>query len=130
MTDKFNSLDTHKYVSIVYFSFCALSYDDPSLTGIFFFFFLAVPGHSCSMQNLVPYLGIKSGLLELEEQSLNHWTTREVPLLFLCMSGNFLLNAKSCDWNIVEVQCYLPPQWIYFIFCQEVSRWLSYSLTV
>ena len=55
----------------------------PHLQGFFFFFFffLAVPGHSCSMQNLVPYLGIKSGLLELEEQSLNHWTTREVPHL-------------------------------------------------
>ena len=39
MSDKFNSLDTHKYVSIVYFSFCSISYNDPSLTGIFFFFF-------------------------------------------------------------------------------------------
>ena len=46
-----------------------------------------MPGLSCGMQDLVPWLGIKPGTPGLEVQSLSHWTTREVPEeSFLCWS--------------------------------------------
>ena len=60
---------------------------------LFFFFFLAAPGlscstwdfqcgmwtFSCSMWDLVPWPGIKPRPPALGAQSVNHWTIREVP---------------------------------------------------
>ena len=43
------------------------------------FFFLAAPGLSFSMQDLVPWPGIKPRPPALGAWSLNNWTTREVP---------------------------------------------------
>ena len=52
------------------------------------FFFLVAAGLrcgiwalSCSMWNLAPRPGIEPSLPELRVQSLNHGTTREVPVL-------------------------------------------------
>ena len=45
---------------------------------------LLVVAHSifgCGMQDLVPWLGIEPWFPALGARSLNHWTTREVPLL-------------------------------------------------
>ena len=44
----------------------------------FYFIYLAVPSLSCSMWDLVPWPGIKSGSLELGAQTLSYWVTREV----------------------------------------------------
>ena len=73
--------------------------DDNSfrLTGWFFFFliviyfiYLAVPGLSGSMWDLVPRLVIKPSPPALGAQSLSHWTTREVPI------GSIILNPDEC----------------------------------
>ena len=50
---------------------------------VFFFFltfiYLAAPGLSCSMWDLVPWPGMEPKLPALGVQSLSHWTIREVP---------------------------------------------------
>ena len=43
------------------------------------FIYLAMPGLSCSMQDLVPWPEIEPGPPALRAWNLNHWTTREVP---------------------------------------------------
>ena len=43
--------------------------------------YLAVPGLSCSIQDLVPWPGSKPKLPALGTWSLSHWTTREVPYI-------------------------------------------------
>ena len=48
---------------------------------------MAAPGFSCGMQDLVPWPGIKPGPPALGAQSLNFWTTREVPCPGI-LSGN------------------------------------------
>ena len=47
------------------------------------FIYLAVPGLSCGMRDLVPWPGIKPGPPALGAQSLSHWATREVPRSYL-----------------------------------------------
>ena len=42
-----------------------------------------MPGVSCGMQDLVLWLGIKPGAPALGAWSLSHWTTREVPGIFV-----------------------------------------------
>ena len=62
--------------------------------GHFFFFFLL---HCASCGILVPQPGIEPVPLALEEQSLNHWTTREVPELDTFDSSvfkHYLLSAS------------------------------------
>ena len=64
---------------------CAFYYDALWLMQFFLFFFLifivylAAPGLSCSMWDLVPWPGIEPGTPALGAQSLNHWASREVP---------------------------------------------------
>ena len=50
------------------------------------FYLFIVPGLCCSLWNLVPWPGIKPGPPALEEWSLGHWTTREVPVVLICIS--------------------------------------------
>ena len=45
----------------------------------FLFIYLAVPGLTWGMWDLVPWPGIKPGPPALGAQGLKHWTTREVP---------------------------------------------------
>ena len=49
------------------------------MDGMQAFFFLSMPGLSCSIQDLVSWTRIKSGPLVLRVWSLTHWTTREAP---------------------------------------------------
>ena len=49
--------------------------------------YLAAPGLSCSMQDLVPWPGAELGPLELGAWRLSHWTSREVPLGTSLLSG-------------------------------------------
>ena len=56
----------------------------------FYFFifniYLAAPGLSCSTRDLVPWPGIEPGSPALGARSLNLWTTREVPRLWILNS--------------------------------------------
>ena len=45
--------------------------------GFFAFLYLAVPGLSCSIRDLVPHPGIEPGPPALGAWSLSPWTTRE-----------------------------------------------------
>ena len=57
------------------------------LVAFFFFniYYLAAPGLSCSMWDLVPWPGVASRPPALGAWSLSHWTTREVPFVaFYC----------------------------------------------
>ena len=56
--------------------------------GFFAFLYLAVPGLSCSMRDLVPRPGIEPGPPALGAWSLSPWTTREVPGLSIFDSSN------------------------------------------
>ena len=38
---------------------------------------------SCSMWDLVPWPGIEPGFPALTARNLSHWTTREVPTMYL-----------------------------------------------
>ena len=46
---------------------------------MYLFIYLAAPGLSCGMWDLVPWRGIEPGPPALGAGSLSHWTTREVP---------------------------------------------------
>ena len=66
------------------FSFNIFAYidttDSSSFLYIYFLFiYLAAPGLSCGMGDLVPWPGIEPGPPALGAGSLSHWTTREVP---------------------------------------------------
>ena len=49
------------------------------------FIYLAAPGLTCGMQDLVPWPGIEPRPPAVGAQSLIHWTTREVPQLWILM---------------------------------------------
>lgn len=74
-----------KYITKVNFTSCFLIW---LIEILFIFIYLAAPGFSCSMQNLLSQLqhvGSSSKTRDrtqppaLEVQSLSYWTTREVP---------------------------------------------------
>ena len=44
-----------------------------------FYYFIFIFGHTAAWGTLVAQPGIKPTLPALEAQSLNHWTTREIP---------------------------------------------------
>ena len=75
--------------------------------------YLAVPGLSCGVWDLVPWPGIKPGPPALGLWSLNQWTTREVPVcLFLIYRFPFYLLPMSSmqficgrNWVICHVEC-------------------------
>ena len=53
------------------------------LVFLFVVFFLSAP--CLTRRILVPWPGIKPTPLVLEVWSFNHWTAREIPVLFLCL---------------------------------------------
>ena len=66
--------------------------------------YLAALDLSCCMQtliygmgDLIPWLGIEPGPPALGVQSLNHWTTREVPIFFFI---HFSRSDLAADLNI------------------------------
>ena len=80
---------------------CSCRYEDTdqkSNPPLLFFFFLATP--PCQVQLLVPQIGIKPVPSEMEAQSPNLWTTREIPDHVLLqrpikgMSAQFLRFSK------------------------------------
>ena len=42
-------------------------------------FYLATPGLSCGMRDLVPRSGLEPGSPALGAQTLSHWTPRDTP---------------------------------------------------
>ena len=109
---------------------------------LFSFFFkkyllicLSTPYLSCSMWDLVPWPWIKPRPPALEAQSPRHWTTRDVPVYFLCASvflsvehvwticlfhtntvklGEHFEHAQEdlCTSHSVIVACPIPSCWL------------------
>ena len=77
-----------------------------------FFFFLAVPGLSCSMWDLVSYQGSNLGLLHWKHGSLSHWITGQVPL-------EPVLQPTLCTPTLQPLHCtsHLPPGHHWFVLC-------------
>ena len=73
---------------------------------LFIFIYVAAPGLSCSMWDLVPWPGIETGPLALGEQGLSHRTTREV----LSSLFWFFFNILYFIWSPL-----LPPRglWVH-----------------
>ena len=66
----------------LFFKFKFIYFNWRLITLLFFKYlliYLAAPGLSCSMWDLVPWPGIKPGPPALGAESLNHRTSREVP---------------------------------------------------
>ena len=72
-------------------------------------------GLSCSMWDLVPWLGIKPGLLALGAWHLSHWTTREVSYDVILFFFFFF------SWKIIALHCCL-------CFC-DTTVWVSHKNT-
>ena len=71
---------------------------------LFVFIYLAAPGLSCSMRDLVPWPGIEPGPPALEVWSLNHWTTREVPNCCFLL-GVYAQGAEMHTFDIILWYC-------------------------
>ena len=59
------------------------------------FIYLAMPGLSCGMWNLVPWPGIKPCPASLGAWTLNHRITREVPQLLFKLGKNTDMSIKK-----------------------------------
>ena len=77
-TNQENSVCGSHYYAILMFSFFFFKY---------LLIYLAVPGLSCGMWDLVPWWGIERRPPTLGARSLSHWTTREAPQCFLQASS-------------------------------------------
>ena len=58
---------------------------------------------SCGMWDLIPWPGIKLRPLAMRVLSLNHWTTREVPMYFVCVLFILFLFFKI-SWRLITLQ--------------------------
>ena len=83
-----------------------------------FLFWGAAPGLSFIIWDPVPWPGIEPGIKPgppaLGAQSLNHWTTWEVPLGFLKT-----LNSNQCS-HLPQ-----PPRWLPFELKRRASLWCT-----
>ena len=82
------------------FSFNIFAYIDTTgsssfLYIYFLFIYLAAPGLSCGMWDLVPWPGIEPGLPALGARSLSHWTAREVPDISLKSVKCIIVHPRS-----------------------------------
>ena len=92
-SNQFDSVDGYESLGWNYF-----------LSGLFVLFWFWPHCMACGI--LVPWPGIKPAPLALEAQSLNHWTTREVPLLkalllYVPASTVTIENLKP-DWLLIH----------------------------
>ena len=86
-----------------------------------FFFFWPYPA-ACGI--LVPWPGIELMSSALEVQSLNHWTTREVPELCVCVCAKSLqLCPTLCD----PMDCSLPGSSVHGILQTRILEWVAMS---
>ena len=102
--------------------------------------YLAVPVPGCSTWDLVPWPGIEPRLSALTAQSLCHWTTREVPIMFffltLVVFDNFL---AFCNDRLVHapfdafsprprISCFSKELWFNTAVQKRVFRKKAHSL--
>ena len=87
------------------------------------FFFLAVPGLSCSMWDLVSYQGSNLGLLHWKHGSLSHWITGQVPL-------KPVLWPTLCTPTLQPLHCtsHLPTGHHWFVLC--ICEFAFFSLAI
>ena len=80
------------------------------------FISLTALGLSCSMWDLVPWPGIKSGPPALGTQNLSHWKTRKVPSLLLNWAIFFLLLSWKSFYIFCGTHQYALPGFFFFPF--------------
>ena len=75
------------------------------------------------MWDLVPWSGVKPRPPTLQGQSLGHWTTREVPLVFT--SCIFLDHREKYPkyWTNKALICTLSPNTILWAYTVHVGQW-------
>ena len=82
---------------------------------IYLFIYLAVPDLRCGMRDLGPWPGIEPGPPALRAQSLNCWTTREVPdpisvnlrkIMYLSVVHSYLGQWQQVIWGQHMVSIY------------------------
>ena len=83
--------------------------------------YLAVLGLSCGIWDLVPWPGIKPGCPTLGVWSLNHRTTREVPVLFLRDKWEWELMSRS--HNDLGNACFSTFFWYMPNVMAETQQW-------
>ena len=103
---------------------------------------------SCGMWDLVPWPGIEPGCSSLRAQRVSHWTSRETPCVFSCVSVfSFLALVCVCVWSLCVSLCaslflsskvspslspcvYLSlfPLSVHFFLCLWVSACLSLAV--
>ena len=81
---------------------------------------LAVPGHSCSMWDLVPWSGIEPRPPALGTQNLSHWTNREV-LVFQFLELKCFPWARSSVLHSGSVVSMFSPSLISVLWCITYS---------
>ena len=94
-----NNIILDKVNSVLYDFFDNLTSHFLSLIDVFLFIFLAVPGLSCSMWDLVPWPGMELRPPALRVRHLSHWTTRKVPQPYW-----FLVTYLPWLWKLLNVQ--------------------------
>ena len=89
----------------------AKSHDFPGFFSVIFIY-VAAPGLSCTMRDLVPWPGIKPRPLALRVLSLSHWTTREVqgPEFWnLAWEESFLCWRRESVPSLLPCELQRPP---------------------
>ena len=67
---------------------------------IYLFFYLAAPGLSCDMQDLVSWPGFEPGPPALGAQTVNHWTTREVSPTLVILNWKYDALNILCNFHV------------------------------
>ena len=93
----------------------------------YLFIYLAAPGFSCGIQDLVPWPGIEPRPSALGVCSLNHWTTGEVPLIKMSIIS-LLIFSLRVKWNdtceiVFKYKCHIKIEFhCYQVFENSSSR--------
>ena len=88
---------------------------------LFIFIYVAAPGLSCSMWDLVPWPGIETRPLALGEQGLRHRTTREVLsslFWFFFLTSCILSGHLFCHPEVCECICLTEPS-LHLCWCGQ-----------
>ena len=80
------------------------------------FIYLAMLGLSCGIWDLVSWPKIESRPLALGAWSLNHWTTREVPILSVLNHHYILFLTQKWSRSALKYRCF----YIFIIFVSKL----------
>ena len=78
--------------------------------------------HHAACGILVPWPGIELRSSALKVQSLNHWTTREVPELCVCAKS-----LQLCPTLCHPMDCSRPGSSVHGIFQTRILEWVAMS---